>query len=837
MIYQPKKIEKKWQKIWQRLKLFQAKDLSSKPKQYLLVEFPYPSGDGLHVGHVRSYTGLDVLARKRRMEGYNVLFPIGWDAFGLPTENYAIRTGLHPIEITKKNIKVFKKQLKSLGLSFDWSREINTTDSEYYKWTQWIFLKLFEHGLAYQAEMPINWCPSCKIGLANEEVIGGKCERCGTVTEQRMIKQWLLRITQYADRLIDDLKYVDYLEKIKTQQINWIGRSEGTTVKFQISNAKFQIEVFTTRIDTIFGVTALVVAPEHKIIKNLESRIENLEEVKKYIEKSKRKSEFERTKLEKEKTGVPLKGIFAINPVSQERVPVWVGDYVIATYGGGAVMVVPAHDERDFEFAKKYNLPIKEVVAGGDISQKAYTGYGRLINSDQFSGLSSQEAIEKITHWLEQKGLGQKSVQYKLRDWIFSRQHYWGEPIPLIFCKNCKKLVENFNTQFSNTQQIQNSKFKIQNFSKGEILNPGWVAVAEKDLPVKLPYLEKYQPSGTGESPLAKIKKWVKTKCPKCGSLAKRETDTMPNWAGSNWYYLAYLVKKNSKFKLKNSKLLKYWLPVDWYNGGMEHTTLHLLYSRFIYKFLFDLGIVPTVEPYQKRTSQGIVLGEDGRKMSKSFGNVINPDEIVKKYGADTLRVYEMFMGPFDETIAWQTKSMIGCFRFLNRIWEIFQEKEKFGPSSKKMKIKLHQTIKKVSQDIEMMKFNTAIASLMELINFWSQPNEKLSLEESGLFLKILSPFAPHLAEELWQKIGQKKSIFLEKWPRADDSLLQEEKVELIIQINGRIREKIEVPITISKEEAENLAKNREKVKKYLIGQEIKKVIFIPSKLINFVID
>ncbi len=850
--YNPKLIEKKWQKVWERLKIHQAKDFSKKQKQYLLIEFPYPSGEGLHVGHVRSYTALDVIARKRRMQGFNVLYPIGWDAFGLPTENYAIKTGIHPKKITQKNIKVFKKQLKSLGLSFDWSREINTADPKYYKWTQWIFLKLFENGLAYQAEIPINWCPKCKIGLANEEVIDGKHERCNTEVVQKELRQWMLKITAYADHLIKDLDQVDFLEKIKTQQINWIGRSEGTEVKFKIQNSKFEISVFTTRIDTIFGVTALVVAPEHEIIKNLKSKIENFKEVRDYIEKSKRKSEFERTKLEKEKTGVPLKGIFAINPLNQEKIPVWVADYVIATYGGGAVMVVPAHDKRDFDFAKRYGLEIREVImpkgryetSKSQILEEAFTEDGILVNSGEFSGLTSERAREEITKWLEKSGFGKRAVQYKLRDWIFSRQHYWGEPIPLVFCENCKRIVENFKSQIPESKlKIQNSKFKIQNFyfSLGEILNPGWIAIPEKELPVKLPYVESYKPSETGESPLIKIEKWVKTKCPKCKSPAIRETDTMPNWAGSNWYYLAYLMKGISDFQFpisKYKKVFKYWMPVDWYNGGMEHTNLHLLYSRFIYKFLYDIGVVPTKEPYQKRTSQGIVLGEDGRKMSKSFGNVVNPDEIVKKYGADTLRVYEMFMGPFDETITWSTKSMIGCFRFLNRVWEIFQNKEKIGQSTKEIKIKLHQTIKKVSEDIEATKFNTAIAALMEFINFYSQENQKLSKNEAGLFLKILSVFAPHLAEEIYHRLfnlNQSQSIFLEKWPEYDKKLIKEEEFELVIQINGKVRDKIKVRIDISEEEAKEIAKNREKIKKYLSGKEIKKVIFVPKKLINFV--
>ncbi len=828
MSYNPQKIEKKWQKYWEKLKLFRAEDFSKKQKQYILVEFPYPSSDGLHVGHVRSYTAFDILARKRRMEGKNVLYPMGWDAFGLPTENYAIKTGIHPAKITEKNIKNFKRQLKSLGFSFDWSREINTSEPNYYKWTQWIFLKLFENGLAYKAKMPINWCPSCKIGLANEEVIDGKCERCGTPTTKREIEQWLLKITAYADRLIDDLEKVDFWEKIKTQQINWIGRSEGTTVQFPILNSQFSIEVFTTRIDTIFGVTALVVAPEHKLIKNLKSKIKNWLGVEKYIEEARKKSELERTQLLKEKTGVKLEGIKAINPINNHQIPVFIGDYVLAHYGGGAVMVVPAHDERDYEFAKKYNLKIIEVVSGGDISKGAFTGYGILINSGQFSGLSSQEAIEKITQYLEKNGFGRKTVAYRLRDWIFSRQHYWGEPIPLVFCENCKKIVENLKSKIKD--------LKSSGFNLGELLNPGWIAVSEKDLPVKLPYVEKYQPTETGESPLAKIEKWVKTKCPKCGSPAKRETDTMPNWAGSNWYYLAYLMKSNWKLGIRNWKLFKYWMPVDWYNGGMEHVNLHLLYSRFIYKFLYDIGVVPTSEPYKKRTAHGIVLAEDGRKMSKSFGNVISPDEIVKKYGADTLRLYEMFMGPFDQAISWNTKSLVGCFRFLNRVWNLNSKvkSQKLKVKNKKLERLVHQTIKKVSEDIEKLKFNTAVSSLMSLVNEMEK-EESIRIENWKMFLKLLAPFVPHLVEELWSQISS-HSIFQEKWPKYNKKLIEEEKFELVIQINGKVRDKIEVPIEISEEEAKNLAQEREKIKKYLADKKIKKVIFIPKKLINFVI-
>jgi len=811
-VYNPKTIEPKWQKKWEKSGLYKAVDFSKsleypRGKQYILVEFPYPSGDGLHVGHVRSYSALDAVVRKKRMEGYNVLYPIGWDAFGLPTENYAIKTGIHPAEVTKKNTKIFEKQLKSLGLSFDWSREINTTDPKYYKWTQWIFLKMLEKGLAYQAEIPINWCPKCKIGLANEEVVGGKCERCGVETERRKQKQWMLKITVYADRLLKDLEKVDYSERIKTQQINWIGKSEGVTVKFKIGDDF--IEVFTTRIDTIFGVTALVLAPEHELISKLSARggsalggkIENWNEVQKYIEASKKKSELERADLEKEKTGIPLKGIYAINPANNEKIPIWVGDYVIATYGGGAVMVVPAHDKRDYEFAKKYGLEIREVISGGNILKEAFVDYGVLVNSGQFNGLKSEEAIKKIIDWLEEKKLGKKAVNYKLRDWVFSRQHYWGEPIPIIHCEKC-----------------------------------GLVPVPEKNLPAKLPYVKKYKPTDTGESPLAAIKKWVNTKCPKCKGPAKRETDTMPNWAGSNWYYLRYCDPKNDK-KLADIKKIEYWMPVDLYNGGMEHTTLHLLYSRFVYKFLYDIGVAPTIEPYAKRRSHGMVLAPDGRKMSKSFGNVINPDEVVKKYGADSLRLYEMFMGPFEQAINWSTEGLEGCYRFLKRVWNLFQVEDKIGKTTNKdLAQKLHYTIKKIGDDLENMKFNTAVAGMMEFVNLWNEKNNALSKKDAEDFLKILAPFAPHICEELWSKLSHKTSIFKENWPKYDEKLIKKQTFELVIQINGKVRDKVEVNIDISEDDAKKIVLEREKIKNWLKGQAPKKVIFITGRLVNMVI-
>ncbi len=876
--YKPKKIEGKWQRYWEKLKIYQAKDFSKKKKFYLLVEFPYPSGDGLHVGHARSYTALDVIARKKRMEGFNVLFPIGWDAFGLPTENYALKTGLHPKVITKKNVAVFKKQIKSLGLSFDWSREINTTDPNYYKWTQWIFLKMFEKGLAYQAKIPINWCPSCKIGLANEEVIDNKCERCGTETEKKEIKQWLLKITQYADRLINDLNQVDYLEKIKTQQINWIGRSFGITIKFSIicplqsisnSHQFAFVEVFTTRVDTIFGATALVVAPEHLLIENLKFKIENWQEVRNYVEAAKRKSDLERTDLVKEKTGVELKGCKAINPINNQEIPVFVGDYVIATYGGGAVMVVPAHDKRDFEFAKKYHLPIKEVVVprinanqdtdqGGNL-EEAFTEDGILVNSGEFSGLTSEKGREEITAWLEKRRLKKKTVQYKLRDWIFSRQHYWGEPIPLVFCQNCKELVENSKFQIPNLKLNENWKLKIGNyqFTVGELLNPGWIAVPESKLPVKLPYVKKYEPSGTGESPLAKIEKWVETKCPKCGGPAKRETDTMPNWAGSNWYYLAYITlgSKNAKIKNKKSiwdkRKIKYWMPVDWYNGGMEHTNLHLLYSRFVYKFLYDIGIVPQSEPYKKRIAHGIILAEDGQKMSKSFGNAINPDEIIKNYGADTLRGYELFIGPYDQTATWQTHGVKGVFRFLERVWILVLDCFKNKKSSLEIERAVHQLNKTVNDDLEKLKFNTIMAAFMEFVNFASERKNEVGLETIKRFLLLLAPFVPYLSEELWQRMlinadksvnkrarNQSKfaSIFQESWPHPDEKLIKRQTFTLIIQVNGRVRDYVEVPVDVDEKGAKEIAISREKIKKWLANQKIKKIVFVPQRLINIVV-
>jgi len=834
MEYDFAKVEKKWQKYWEKKNLFSASSDKEKPKTYILIEFPYPSGEGLHVGHCRSYSALDAVARKKRMEGYNVLYPIGWDAFGLPTENYALKTGVHPKIATEKNIANFKKSLKSLGISFDWNREINTTDPKYYKWTQWIFLQFFKKGLAYQAEIPINWCPSCKIGLANEEVVEGKCERCESEVKREKRKQWMLKITKYADRLIEDLNGLNYLEKIKAQQINWIGKSYGTEIDFKVENCENIIKVFTTRTDTIFGVTAVVLAPEHPLvasllrIQNSEFRIKNYGEVKTYIEQSKEKSEFERTQLAKEKTGIELKGIRAINPLNSERVPVWVGDYVVGTYGGGAVMVVPAHDYRDYDFAKKYGLKIREVVAGGNISQEAFTDYGVLINSGKFNQLSSQEAQEKITDWLEKKGSGRKKIQYKLRDWVFSRQHYWGEPIPIVYCRRC---WENQSLIKSGTKSRLNYDYTIIKGKEYMI-----VPVPEKDLPVELPYVEKYQPTGTGESPLANLKEWVNVNCPKCGGPAKRETDTMPNWAGSNWYFMRYTDPENEN-SLANQEKLKYWMPVDWYNGGMEHTTLHLLYSRFCYKFLYDIGIAPTKEPYQKRTAHGMVLAEDGRKMSKSFGNVINPEKIIKAYGADTLRIYEMFMGPFDQTITWSAQGVKGCYRFLQRVWELVLDwsKDKNKTSSSKVIKAVHQLNKKINDDLEKAKFNTPIAAFMEFINFALRNKKGIGRDAIERMLKLLAPFAPHLTEELWERIGNSPSIFSHSYPQYDKKCTLAEEITLIVQIDGKLRARLKLPFNLTEDKIKEKILTDRRVQNFLAGKKIKKTIFLVNRLINLV--
>jgi leucyl-tRNA synthetase len=816
--YNPKKIEPKWQEKWSDSGVFRAKNGSKKKKFYLLLEFPYPSGDGLHVGHCRPYVALDAIARKRRMQGFNVLFPMGWDAFGLPTENFAIKKGVHPAVVTKKNTENFKRQMQTLGLSFDWSREIDTTDPKYYKWTQWIFVQLFKNGLAYKAKIAINWCPSCKIGLANEEVVDGKCERCGTKVEKREKDQWMIKITNYADRLVRDLDSVDYLEKIKTQQKDWIGESHGAIVKFEVEGGEDAIEVFTTRIDTIFSGTYLILSPEHNFIDKHKDKIENIEEVLKYREDSKNVSDIDRTNQDKEITGVQLKGITVKNPATNEEMPVWIADFVLAHYGTGAVFA-DAHDKRDFKMAKKYGIPLRTSIRPADelLTQKiknleeCFEDEGTLYNSAQFDGLTSADARPQIIAWLSVKGLAQPKTTYKLRDWVFSRQHYWGEPIPMIYCKRC-----------------------AHSAGSGQ----GWQPVEEKDLPVKLPNVKKYQPTDTGESPLSAITKWVNVKCPKCKGAAVRETDTMPNWAGSNWYFLRYCDPKNNKV-LADEKILKYWMPVDWYNGGMEHTTLHLLYSRFIFKFLWDIKAVPTSigsEPYKKRTSHGMVLGEGGIKMSKSKGNVINPDTIVKQYGADTLRLYEMFMGPFEQMIPWDTKGVVGCHRFIEKIYNLAGKKSVAAKTAEALEVILQKTIKKVGEDIELMKFNTAVSSMMEFVNAWNVSPEGLDKKDFSDFLKILSPFAPHLAEELWLGTRLNGMCCEQKWPKYDEKLIVEKNVILIVQINGKVRDKIEVNAGIEQKESEKLVMKSEKIKALVGKQEIKKIVFVPNKLINIVI-
>lgn len=788
--YDHKKIEPKWQKIWEKKKVNQVKE-TGKKKFYGLIEFPYPSGSGLHVGHIRSNTAMDIICRKRRAEGYNVLYPIGWDAFGLPTENYAIKTGIQPAIVTKKNTDTFRRQLKSLGFSFDWSREVDTTDPKYFKWTQWIFLQMLKQGLAYKKKLAINWCPKDLIGLANEEVIDGCCERCGTRVEKKEKEQWMLAITKYADRLDSDLDSVNYLEKIKIQQRNWIGRSEGSELWFNVKQSEEKIRVFTTRPDTLFGVTYLVLAPESNLVQKLKPLIKNWAEVEKYIVSLKNKTEIERTAENKEKTGLKLIGIEAKHPLTKEILPVYIADYVLANYGTGAVMAVPAHDERDFAFAKKYNLPVKEVVSGGDISQKAFIDSGILINSGDLDGMDSEEAKKKITDMAD----GQSKVTYKLKDWVFSRQRYWGEPIPVVHCEKC-----------------------------------GIVPVPEKDLPVTLPKVKNYKPTETGESPLAVIHKWVNTKCPKCKGMAKRETDTMPNWAGSSWYYLRYVDSKNNK-EFANKKNLKYWTPVDWYNGGMEHTTLHLLYSRFWHKFLFDQGLVPTSEPYQKRTSHGLVLAEGGAKMSKSKGNVVNPDEAVKQVGADTLRVYEMFMGPFDQPVAWETNNIAGSRRFLERVWKL---QDKIKKAAKGDEVLIHKAIKKISEDIEEMRFNTAVSSLMILSNELDKV-EAISKKDYEILIRLLAPFAPHITEEIWASLGHKKSIHLEKWPEFDPAKILSATITIIVQINGKARANFEAKAGIEQAEVEKIALSLADVSKWLVGKEIIKKMFIKGKILSII--
>ena len=799
--YKPNEIEKKWQDIWEEKKVFETSEDKSKPKFYALVEFPYPSGEGLHVGHPRPYTALDIVSRKRRFQGYNVLFPMGWDAFGLPTENFAIQHKIHPKEVTEKNVAMFKKQLQSIGFSFNWDRETNTTDPNYYKWTQWIFIKMFEKGLAYKHEMPINWCPSCKVGLANEEVIAGGCERCGGEVIRKVKNQWMLRITEYADRLIDDLNTVDYIDRIKTQQTNWIGRSEGMEVDFKISEKEESLKVFTTRPDTLYGATYMVIAAEHPLIDNYKDDIENMDEIIEYQEYAGKKSDFERTELSKEKTGVEIKGLRAINPVTQKEIPIWISDYVLMSYGTGAIMAVPAHDSRDWEFAKKFNLPIVEVVKGGDVKKEAYidTGSGVLVNSGLINGLVVKEAIEKISNWLEKQGVGHKKTNYKLRDWVFSRQRYWGEPIPLIHCDKC-----------------------------------GWVPVPEDELPVKLPEVKNYEPTDTGESPLANITDWVETTCPKCGGEAKRETDTMPQWAGSSWYFLRYIDPHNDN-EIADKEELDYWMPVDWYNGGMEHTTLHLLYSRFWHKFLYDIGIVSTKEPYSKRTAHGMILGGNNEKMSKSRGNVINPDDIVNEYGADTLRTYEMFIGDFEKGVSWSENGVRGCRRYLERVWrlqDIVIPGEKY---SKELEASIHKTIKKVTEDYETLKFNTAIAALMELLNEFNGIG-KITKADLRTYLILLNPVAPHITEELWEIAGLDGMLHDETWPKYDEDKTQDEVIEMPVQINGKVRGKVTVKVDDTQDIVREKAKEDESIMKYLEGKQVVKEIFVVGRIYNIVV-
>ena len=817
MKYHPRKIEKKWQKTWEELGTFQAKDFSKKPKFYCLDMFPYPSAEGLHVGHPRGYVASDIIAHYKRMRGYNVLHPMGWDAFGLPAENYAIKTGIHPEISTRKNTRKIKKQIKSIGLSYDWTREINTTDPDYYKWTQWLFLLLYKKGLAYEAILPINWCPSCKTGLANEEVVDGRCERCGTEVKKRKLRQWVLKITAYAQQLLEGLDKLDWPEKIKEMQRNWIGRSEGVTVKFRVKESNLWIEVFTTRIDTLFGVTYLVLAPEHPLVQNLKNQISNLREVKEYIKESNQKSERERISEVKEKGGVELRGVRAINPANNKEIPIFVADYVLPHYGQGAVMAVPAHDKRDFEFAKKHNLEIrgvvlpekkiiqsqtKEIEIKRIENEEPFEEDGYLIRSKKFDEMKSETAREKITEWLSKKKLAQRTINYKLRDWIFSRQRYWGEPIPIVHCKKC-----------------------------------GTVPLQGKDLPLKLPKLKKYQPTGTGESPLASVKDWVNTKCPKCGGLAKRETNTMPQWAGSCWYFLRYVDSNNQK-RIFGRKKLKYWLPVDLYIGGAEHAVLHLLYSRFWIRVLYEEGLIDFDEPFLKLRNQGLILAPDGQKMSKSRGNVINPDKTIEVYGADTLRLYEMFMGPFEQTVSWDIKGIIGTRRFLEKIWKLFEnQKEIVSPKSDKEIDKiLNRTIKKVTEDIENFRFNTAISSLMILVN--ELQNRNHGIRHLKILLLLLAPFAPHISEKLWQRhfSNLANSIYSQSWPRYNPKLIREEIITLVVQVNGKIRDKIEVEADISEEKAKELAISREKIKKWTRGKEIKKIIFVPQKLINLVV-
>ncbi|HAG69019.1 MAG TPA: leucine--tRNA ligase [Lachnospiraceae bacterium] len=801
--YNHRAVEKKWQEYWDRNKTFKAEEGDySKPKYYALVEFPYPSGQGLHVGHPRPYTALDIVSRKRRMQGYNVLFPMGWDAFGLPTENYAIANHIHPRIVTKNNVEHFKKQLKSLGYSFDWDREVNTTDPNYYHWTQWIFLKLFKKGLAYKAEMPINWCTSCKVGLANEEVVNGVCERCGSPVIRKAQSQWMLKITDYADKLLDGLDEVDYIERVKLSQRNWIGRSTGAEVNFRLTGKEDTLCVYTTRPDTLFGATYMVISPEHPFIEKYRNEINNYDELIAYRDQASRKSDFERTELAKEKTGVQIDGLTAENPVNGENIPIWVSDYVLMSYGTGAIMAVPAHDERDWEFAKKFGLPITEVVAGSDVpvTEKVYTDVenGTLVNSDFLNGLSVPEAKARIIEFLTEKGIGSSKTNYKLRDWVFSRQRYWGEPIPIVHCDKC-----------------------------------GYVPLDESELPLVLPEVESYMPTDTGESPLAAMTDWVNCKCPKCGGSAKRETDTMPQWAGSSWYFLRYTDPDN-KNELASREALKYWMPVDWYNGGMEHTTLHLLYSRFWHRFLYDEGIVPCPEPYKKRTSHGMILGSNGEKMSKSRGNVVNPDDIVTEYGADTLRTYEMFIGAFDLSASWSDEGVRGCRRFLERVWRLQEILADGDEYSEDLKTRMHQTIKKVDNDYETLKYNTAIAALMTLLNDFVKKGS-VNRAEFRTFLILLNPVAPHITEELWERCGFEGTISSCRWCEYDEEAIKEDTVEIGIQVSGKLRGTVRIAADEDKDSAIAKAKEVDTVKAFLEGKTIVKEIYVPGRIVNIV--
>ena len=801
MKYDHKQVEKKWQDIWDEKQCFHAENDSDKEKFYALVEFPYPSGQGLHVGHPRSYTALDIVARKKRMQGYNVLYPMGWDAFGLPTENFAIKNHVHPAEVTKKNIARFKSQLKSLGLSFDWSREINTTDPSYYKWTQWIFLQLFKKGLAYKKEMSVNWCTSCKCVLANEEVVNGVCERCGSEVVHKTKSQWMLAITKYAQRLIDDLDDVDYIERVKIQQRNWIGRSTGAEVDFKTTEGD-TLTVYTTRPDTLFGATYMVISPEHPMIEQWADKLNNIEDVRAYREEAARKSDFERTELNKDKTGVKLDGVAAINPVNGKQIPIFVSDYVLMGYGTGAIMAVPAHDDRDWEFAKKFGCEIIEVVSGGeDVQKAAFTAKdetGILVNSDFLNGKTVKDAIPAMIEWLGEKGIGHAKVQYKLRDWVFSRQRYWGEPIPIVKCDKC-----------------------------------GYVALPEDQLPLELPNVTSYEPTDNGESPLAHMTDWVNTTCPCCGGPAKRETDTMPQWAGSSWYFLRYMDPHNDK-ALASPEALKYWSPVDWYNGGMEHTTLHLLYSRFWHKFLYDIGVVPTKEPYAKRTSHGMILGENGEKMSKSRGNVVNPDEIVDTNGADTMRLYEMFIGDFEKAAPWSPKSIKGCRRFLERVWALADKVQDGDTYSEQHEVLMNRTIKKVGEDADNLKANTAIAALMTMLNEFY--DKGVNRAEYKTFLALLNPFAPHITEELWQQLGETGLLSVAPWPTYDEAKTVESTVELAVQVNGKLKCTIKLAADADKQTAIDTAMAEEKVQHAIEGKQIVKQIVVPGKIVNLVV-